>query len=317
MADQEWLYARIHHTTHADGELLLTTFVPLWLHEGLHAGVQRWFFVRYADFGGPHLRVRFRGTPDALDDCYATGRRLWRTQAPQPTSGEGIERLHPTAEEFLPASGQRRLSFGLYGREHHYYGSPAAVEQAEELFEHSSEFCLDAVVRTGSDRRRRARIAVAAMQGCASALSPTQRERFWQFHWQHWTAALAGDPERLRQTEATVARWQPVLSEEPSLAPDGPDGGDISTVATGLGLALADGVRRALQADPVAVAHHLLLMQLHMTLNRLGFLPLEEAVLGRVAAQAPALASKTHRLGAEPPRRTGHISRTPMKGPAT
>ena len=35
------------------------------------------------------------------------------------------------AEEVLPGSGRRRLSFGLYGREHHYYGAPAAVALAE------------------------------------------------------------------------------------------------------------------------------------------------------------------------------------------
>ncbi|MFI0712203.1 hypothetical protein ACH4SK_16370 [Streptomyces inhibens] len=121
-----------------------------------------------------------------------------------------------------------------------------------------------------------------------SALAPVQRERFWRLHGQHWTAALGGDADRLRQTEETTARWQLLLAREP--AADSPSGGEsvLSTAAAGLGRALADGVRRSLEADPGAGAHRLLLMQVHMTLNRLGFLPLEEAVLGRVAAQAPS-----------------------------
>ncbi|MDI9886181.1 thiopeptide-type bacteriocin biosynthesis protein [Streptomyces sp. HNM0645] len=299
MAAEEWLYARVHHSGHRDGELLLTDLVPSWVEAAEHAGVRRWFFLRYADASGPHLRVRFRGTPDALDGCWEAGRALWKEHVRPPDRGE-VHRLHPLAEEGLPGRGSRRLSLGLYGREHHYYGSPPAVDIAEEVFQTSSELCLDAVRATGADRTARAHLAVRVMRSCMGSLGLRQRERVWRLHWGHWTGVLAGDPESLRETERIAERWPAVArpsagvreAAQPVAASAGAgSAADLPAAADALGRDLADGVRRALLADPSAVASRLLLMQLHMTLNRLGFLPLEEAVLGRVAARAERPAS--------------------------
>lgn len=296
MTGDEWLYARVHHTSHADGEHLLTDFVPQWVRAAREVGVERWFFIRYADLSGPHLRVRFRGTPAALDDCYADGLRLWRETAERPTAGDGIARLHPLAEQALPGRGHRRLSFGLYGREHHYYGGPAAMEVAEELFRLSSELSLTTVARTGRDRELRARTAVELMRACLDrALDPVRRDRFWQLHWQHWSGRRR-DEQLIRQAEETVMSL--------SRTPDPCDDRDLAAEARRLGGQLADGVRRSLDVDPDTGRVRLLLMQIHMTLNRLGFLPLEEAVLGRLAArpappapvQAPTDPARTARV---------------------
>ncbi|GFH33837.1 lantibiotic dehydratase C-terminal domain-containing protein [Streptomyces pacificus] len=312
MATEEWLYARVHHTGHQDGELLLADLVPRWVETAERAGVRRWFFIRYADASGPHLRVRFRGTPAVLDDCWEAGRALWKEHLPPPAGGE-VQRLHPRAEEGLPGRGSRRLSLGLYGREHHYYGSAPAVDVAEEVFQTSSELSLAAVRATGADRTARAHLAVRVMRSCLGTLGPRQRDRIWRLHWGHWTGLLAGDPAWLRETERIAERWPagagPFTGDQGAEArpapagaaasaspgagagPAGPDAGAgrlsvLPAAADALGRDLADGVRRALAADPEAVASRLLLMQMHMTLNRLGFLPLEEAVLGRVAARA-------------------------------
>ncbi|AWI29066.1 lantibiotic dehydratase C-terminal domain-containing protein [Streptomyces tirandamycinicus] len=334
MATEEWLYARVHHAGHRDGELLLTGLVPAWVEAAERAGVRRWFFLRYADASGPHLRVRFLGTPAVLDDCWEAGRALWKEHVPPPARGE-VERLHPRAEEGLPGHGSRRLSLGVYGREHHYYGSPPAVDIAEEVFQASSELGLDAVRATGADRTARAHLAVRVMRSCLGTLGRSQRERIWRLHWGHWTGLLAGDPAWLQETERIAERWAagarpPIGGREPAARPlttsararssaragscsaaadahahtdVGPastagavpvalpaaDAGSVPALpaaADALGRDLADGVRRALAVDPDAVASRLLLMQMHMTLNRLGFLPLEEAVLGRVAARA-------------------------------
>ncbi|MEV0962057.1 lantibiotic dehydratase C-terminal domain-containing protein [Streptomyces sp. NPDC049910] len=317
MATEEWLYARVHHTGHRDGELLLADLVPRWVDAAEGAGVRRWFFLRYADASGPHLRVRFRGTPAVLDDCWEAGRALWKEHVPPPARGE-VRRLHPRAEEGLPGHGSRRLSLGLYGREHHYYGSPPAVDIAEEVFQASSELSLGAVRATGADRTARAHLAVRVMRSCLGTLGRRQRERIWQLHWGHWTGLLAGDPAWLRETERIAERWpaggRPSTGDrEAEALPDAAvtdgaaatdadagtacalpdtaatDAESVSALpaaADALGRDLADGVRRALAVDSDAVASRLLLMQMHMTLNRLGFLPLEEAVLGRVAARA-------------------------------
>ncbi|MDD9375795.1 thiopeptide-type bacteriocin biosynthesis protein [Streptomyces sp. ZAF1911] len=278
MSGDEWLYARLHHTTHGEADRLLAGVVSDWVSAARAAGVRRWFFIRYADPSGPHLRLRFQGSPEVLDACYAAGRELWAAAVQEPPAATGsVERLHPLAERLMPSKGRRRLSFGLYGREHHYYGDPAAVRIAEELFELSSEFAL-AAIGEGPDRTRLARLATGVMDSClAEALGPRQRDRFRQAHWRYWTGPpLTADAVRL--AEAAVSRWRPALAAAPE-----PDR-SLGPAAANLGRALADGVARAVRADPSAVAARVLLMQVHMTFNRLGFLPLEEAVLGRAAA---------------------------------
>lgn len=287
MPDEEWLYARVHQLDHADGDALLMTFASRWVAAARDAGAGGWFFIRYVDMGGPHLRVRFHGAPDVLDECHTVGKRLWAFDTSHgPGAAAPPERLHPEAATGLPDRGQRRLSFGLYGREHHYYGTTAAVRVAESMFQRSSEWALDTVARTGSDRRHRARLAIEMMRGCVSTLGPDQSVGFWSAHWRYWTAALR-DPGRLRQAEDHAAHWQRLLTCVPA---DVPYEHDQVAAARDTGRALADGVREALAVDPTASAARLLLMHIHMTFNRLGFLPLEEALIGRVAAVAPLTA---------------------------
>ena len=77
----EWLYAKLYTGGNTAVELIgngLRDFTA----EALGAGLaDDWFFIRYKDDHGPHLRVRFRGEPARLserlparDACYASGR---------------------------------------------------------------------------------------------------------------------------------------------------------------------------------------------------------------------------------------------------
>ncbi|MER5885337.1 lantibiotic dehydratase C-terminal domain-containing protein [Streptomyces sp. NPDC001941] len=270
----DWLYARVHHAGNSDGERLLCSFVPAWRDAALRAGATGWFFIRYADAGGPHLRVRFRGTPEVLDDVFAVGRDLWSRTADVPVPAGGPRRLHPEADSWMAVGGHRRLGFGVYGREHHYYGAPAAVRVAEQVFDRGSDFALRAVAATAADpalaHPHRAVLARDAMDRCLDLLLDAARqERFRALHTAYWSGrAPDGPPDpRLLGLAADCA----------AALGAGPDA-DVRAAARGLGEDMAAGVRRALDADPSANASRLLLMQVHMTFNRLGLLPLEEAV---------------------------------------
>ncbi|WP_338676492.1 thiopeptide-type bacteriocin biosynthesis protein [Streptomyces sp. SCSIO 30461] len=277
MGTPEWLYARLHHTGHQDGEFLLGALVPDWAAAAERLGATRWFFIRYVDASGPHLRLRFYGPPDAMDACWAVGRELWRRTDHRGAAQGEVHRLHPTAEDLVARRGRRHLSLGVYSREHHYYGSPAATEIAEEVFQASSRVALDVVASTGGDRAARALYAVEFLRACTRSLGPEQRDRVWRLHWQHWTAVLNADPAALDRTEEHAAHW---CRAARTRAPD------AAEPLVRLADRVVDGVHRALSRDAEAVASRLLLMHMHMTLNRLGFLPLEEAVLGRAAREA-------------------------------
>ncbi|MFE9254182.1 thiopeptide-type bacteriocin biosynthesis protein [Streptomyces sp. NPDC006879] len=297
MTTSEWLYARLHHTSHQHGEILAGTLVPDWVAAAEQLGATGWFFIRYADTAGPHLRLRFYGPPAALDACWSAGRELWRRADDERGAPGEVHRIHPLAEDFTARRGSRHLSLGVYSREHHYYGSPAATRIAEEVFQASSQVALDTVAATGADRITRALHAIGFLRACTSSLGPHQRDRIWRLHWQHWTAALGEDPEALERTRECATH----LSRTSPSRTTGPAEPLIRLAGQ-----VVEGVHRALAVDPEAVASRLLLMHMHMTLNRLGFLPLEEAVLGRAAHAADrSAAAHLQAPGNAPPPPTG------------
>lgn len=97
----EWSYFRLY-TGYATADRLLTEMIAP-LARGL-----RWFFVRYNDDGGFHLRVRFH--------CLEP------------------ERMLELARVFAANPLISRVELGTYERELERYGGPAAMALAEELF---------------------------------------------------------------------------------------------------------------------------------------------------------------------------------------
>lgn len=87
------------------------------------AGVDRWFFIRYASSGRPHLRLRFHGDPAALH------RQL-------------LPVLHDWVSGLRDAGVAGELVLAGYDPEIERYGGPAAVLLAEQVFAADSEAVL-------------------------------------------------------------------------------------------------------------------------------------------------------------------------------
>ncbi|AXK37819.1 lantibiotic dehydratase [Streptomyces armeniacus] len=62
--DREWLYGKLYASVNCHNQIL-TEHLPRLLAE-LPRGVDRWFFIRYADTDGAQLRLRFHGEPSVL-----------------------------------------------------------------------------------------------------------------------------------------------------------------------------------------------------------------------------------------------------------
>jgi thiopeptide-type bacteriocin biosynthesis protein len=105
----------------------LTTHLDPWLSSLLDLGtVRAWFFVRYADNTGPHLRLRVFGDPSLLWSAVLPGLRQLLSTGP----GAGLV---------------SRWEIGTYEREVERYGGFRGVELAEELFAADSVAVLEAL----------------------------------------------------------------------------------------------------------------------------------------------------------------------------
>ena len=114
----EWLYAKIYTGTATADRVLREELAPL-AAEALAAGAARsWFFLRYGDPAW-HLRVRFRGDPEALLDGV-------------------LPALHRLFGRLLDAGTAWKLQLDTYEREVERYGGDEGIALAEELFCHDT-----------------------------------------------------------------------------------------------------------------------------------------------------------------------------------
>lgn len=115
----EWLYAKIYTGTATADQVLREELAPL-AAEALAAGAARsWFFIRYGDPGW-HLRLRFRGEPEAL-------------------LGGVLPALQGLFARLLDAGTAWKLQLDTYEREVERYGGEEGVALSEELFFHDTQ----------------------------------------------------------------------------------------------------------------------------------------------------------------------------------
>lgn len=213
----------------------------------------RWFFLRFTDQGGVHLRVRFSapaGRLDAVEDAVAPVLR---------------QRLFALAAG-NPAAACRQ---GFYEPEPEKFGDADGLRAAEHLFEASSRLALRALAQTPSVDV--AALALAAMTRLVGVTVPEDHiAAFWRRYVTYWDTSRGVTSS----SPAGRAGWEARLADVQG--------------STTLGSALdqweaaAHHYRAELDAAGLPAlepAFH----QVHLTNNRLGVPPVHEAALGRRA----------------------------------
>ncbi|MEV6978354.1 thiopeptide-type bacteriocin biosynthesis protein [Kitasatospora sp. NPDC093806] len=236
-----------------------------------------WFFTRYWDMSGHHLRLRLACPPDGADRVHdrlpeLTG--LLRTLA----DPAATDRIVPgSVPQGLPLVRQVRCD--LYAPELAKYGGTAGVRRAEELFTASTRLYADQRIDALEPLFARAALAVRYMDSVTRAALPDEgtRTAFWTAHRRQWGRQLAvaapdqGERRRLlvRAAGGTAAAV--------------PDGRRLEAVRAHVDTVVRtlDGAENDGNPVPRPV---LLLHYLHMDLNRWGFVPAEESLLGVLAA---------------------------------
>ncbi|MEU0675219.1 lantibiotic dehydratase C-terminal domain-containing protein [Streptomyces sp. NPDC006172] len=287
--EPDWWYVRLYPggLDHLDAAVGRT--LPPLIDLAAEHGVDRWFFIQYTDWKGPHLRLRIRGPRDTVDLLH---RRLPRLSddlavlADEPVPRR--EALVPL--ELRPFSGRHSgAEVGLYEAEEAKYGGTVGVELAEEVFQHSSEVALWAANLPRHPDR--AALCVLLLQASAAALRVHEESsdpaRFWERHLAWWThdAGRQADTLRghLRAAAQTDTRGIADRAAKMALEPK------VQAHVGGWTDILAGYLQSASARQVPLSAGHLVFHQVHMLCNRLGILPREEALLGIMAARQRTL----------------------------
>ncbi|RSN15583.1 hypothetical protein DMB42_01805 [Nonomuraea sp. WAC 01424] len=209
-------------------------------------GIERWFFLRFTDRWGPHVRLRLAAAPDRICEVRRLARQVFEVRDAWPN------RL---------TESWRGAALSLYEPELAKYGGVAGVASAERVFQASSELALSLTLSlTGPGRReRRLATALAVTRTAVELLPPAGRRSFLYHMAWYWTGH---DQERRARIRLLAGRC-PV---EPA---------PLSGPASDL---YGHHLERALSEGP-RTAPHLLFHFVHTTNNRLGLNVLEEALI--------------------------------------
>lgn len=216
---QDWLYFLLYVGEQERSDLCLAQVVTPLVRSALTTpGIDRWFFLRYLDDAGPHLRLRFHGDVDAINDLFlragpVLAHRLQtlpelEVEPATPLVGSARAMQRPDAAGSRPPA----LQLGVYEPEYAKYGGPEGVALAERVFQASSEIALDNLHHLG-DRTTRALWAMAMMQTVLEAcLVHQDGPTFWEQYAWHWSGAARPGAGALREhlTKQAAPRGQAV-----------------------------------------------------------------------------------------------------------
>ena len=272
----EWWSVNLYVRDCAALDAVAPLVVP-WLGEqAREAGATRWFFIRYVDSRGHHLRLRMRADPAANDDLY--GRRHELVELAH-ARGEGAPAPRILSDPLLPdIASHPAVVSRVYSPEHVKYGGPAGTAIAESLFTWTSSWHAERDLLARPQVPDRAAFGLALAREITRLLPAQQQSPLWHAHLRKWGRRLRGAPA-LADLPAFLDDLRPRL--EPQAQAYAPM---AAPMAARIVTAVRELVATSDRIDPVPV----LLDYVHMEMNRLGLNPVEELVIGRlVAAENP------------------------------
>ncbi len=269
-----WLYYKAYTGARPGAiEQLVADTIPAVLAEPLD--VKRWFFVRYTDEGGGHLRLRMRVAPEAHE-------------AIERVLHDGLKRLdnaafplyRPAVDPLLfgippVADGQPRIEKAVYEPETDEFGSEA-MEIAESLFETSSRLAVQIVTAERAGRCSRKTLAPILMRDALRALAPGTPAEFWRKYAHHW---LLYRPD-------WIAAWLPRFEKKHSalaaasvavIAPDDALSDEARGMVASWRAALENAAAAYAAVSKRPSGRELAFRFMHLMNNRLGFYLAEEA----------------------------------------
>jgi thiopeptide-type bacteriocin biosynthesis protein len=281
-----WWYSRVYTKGFSGADPLVGHLLPPLLAEARSRGIERWFFIRYVDPHGPHIRLRVLAEQSVLDHLHRVQDDLCGELADLQS---GIRPRHvfvaPIDREQWEGRQGVGSRTGVYEPEIEKYGGQAGQSLAESVFEFSSDLAMWACAQLDKESSRAA-LAVLLLSDAATVLTESvgtadpaaSWQRYWDHHLAWWTMdmgpkAPAGRAALRQVVEAHGRGARRRISDVERLP-------SVSAWRHQWRIRVGAYLDAAAKAGVSRSPEHLTFHQNHMMMNRLGFLPREEAVLG-------------------------------------
>lgn len=115
----EWIFAKLYISKDHESQFLVDYLNPFIQHLTAQSGIEKWFFIRYRDPIGTHLRIRLKTTENGAFKAFSQ----W-------------------TESQLLQGHIKDIVFAVYDREVERYGGEALIDDCETLFQADSEVVL-------------------------------------------------------------------------------------------------------------------------------------------------------------------------------
>lgn len=191
--EADWIYVRLYSgTVHNGLDRLIVSLGP---ELRRLPGLCSWFFIRFADTGGTHLRLRAQFATDGADTmerlCTETLRTLPRQR---PFIYSPALRIS-MSEAALDPQPVIRIVRDTYVPETEMFGS-GGMARAEALFHTSSEIALEVLLSEDRGVYSRKSLVLAFMEMARLAFVPElEPQEFWhQYAWCWYAQAVGDDP---------------------------------------------------------------------------------------------------------------------------
>jgi thiopeptide-type bacteriocin biosynthesis protein len=294
----EWLYYQLFPGGLPKMDTLIRQLVGTAGRMAMEQGADRWFFIRYLDERGPHVRFRARGRRGSIDALQRRLDVLFRAGIPEVARSRGTGPPTLVRLPFPQPEVNNHTGFvtRIYEPEWDKYGGAVGVDLAEIVFQVSSQVALEVLELTADDAVARAAVALALMRCAARRTIPPAHERaFWDRYFWHWSGGERARAETVRSwvMRASQRGADHFLPASSTMLADVRFRPLIERYADVLQTTFGDGhAHQALLVAPDELLFH----HTHMTNNRLGLTAIEEAFLAGVLLQ---IADETSPAAAE------------------
>ncbi len=279
-----WLYLKVYPGRLDLIDATLRTVVRPWV--AAHTSViRRWFYLRYFDGAGPHVRLRLLlGHDDADALALAVPElldRLGSLEADDRARRSDVPGLPGRAHHHAAKQFRAEVAVDLYEPEYGKWGGVEFMPVAETLFEFSSTISAVFLDLMPAGWRGRLAIASAIIRGTVRSLQLGRADErsFLAAHFAWWSGEHGGGPtedvDTLREIAAREGHDVVVLML--TLTSDDVFVGSLEDFTTQLAGVLA-------RSNPSQQRLFLVFHHLHLMLNRLGVIPSEEALASLIAA---------------------------------